>query len=283
MQLFYKASTNRLWRWIMVMMIVWNLSIIQAVAQERYKLSMLPLYSPEEINKRIVPLANQLSNSLKVKIETVVAKDFIQYERRIQSGEINIAYSNPMVYVRIATVHEALVVAADKEGTRFRGLIITRMDSPLKKLLDLKGKTVSIVGLTSAGGYLSQRMTLLEEGLDTKKDMRLVEALDNKQENVILSVYQGDVDAGFIRESALNSVDAYVPPTQIKVLAKTAWLPNWVISVSQSLSPDLKEAIRKSLVSLKADDPVLKAMGIRRFEVTTDQDFADLRKVVDLN
>jgi phosphonate transport system substrate-binding protein len=244
---------------------------------------MLPRYSPEEISQRITPLAELLAERLDTRVEPVVASDFQQYEQRLKRREIKIGYQNPYVYVRVSAQQEVVAMASKgKDGNRFRGIIITRADSDIIEIGDLKGKTVSIVSLNSAGGFLSQKVTLEDKGIDVKKDIRLVEALDNKQENVILSVYYGDVDAGFIRESALHKVDSYVPLTQIRVIKRTAWLPNWALSVDRSLPDLIKKAIKETVLNLTEGDEVLKALKIDSFIPAKDTDYDIMRKAAGL-
>lgn len=255
----------------------------QAQAAGSYKLSMLPRYSPEEISKRITPLAETLSVKLNVKVEPVVASDFQEYEQRLKRDDIKIGYENPYVYVRVSDQQEVLAMASKgRDGNRFRGIIITRADSDIIEISDLKGKTVSIVSRSSAGGFLSQKVTLQEHGLDVDKDLQLEEALDNKQENVIFSVYYGDADAGFIRESALNKVDAYVPKSQIRVIKRTAWLPNWALSVSRSLPVGIRQAIKNIVLGLSKDHKALKALRIDNFLPASDIDYDVMRKAAGL-
>ena len=265
--------------------LVWLVTTLASVAQAgpSYKLSMLPRYSPEEIIARITPLAQHLSKVLGTAVEPVVASDFKEYERRLKSGDIHIGYENPYIYALVSNAHEVLAMASKgPQGVRFRGIIITRAGSNIVAMEDLRGKTVEIVGYTSAGGYLSQRVSLLDHGLDTARDMRMVEALDNKQENVIFSVYQGDADAGFIRESALNIVDKYIPPSQIKVIQRTAWLPNWALSVSRSMPKQDRDKIAQALQGYKEDGAVLRALKIERFEPADDGSYDVIRKAAGL-
>lgn len=253
---------------------------LSAPAANPLRLSMLPLYSAEEISKQITPLAALLTKATGIQVEPVVMNNFKEYEQRL-GRDIDIGYENPNLYVRAANTHEVVaMISKAPDGPKFRGIIITRADSPLVSTEDLKGKRVAIVGFTSTGGYLSQRLTLLQEGIDTSRDMVIEEALDNKQENVILSVYNGDVDAGFIRESALRQVDAYVPPRQIKVIKKTAFLPEWAISVNRKLPAETKAAIRKALTGLKAGDSVLKTMKIDAFVPAEDRDYDPMRQAM---
>lgn len=248
-------------------------------AGQTYQLSMLPRYSSEEINSRISPLARYLSQIIGTKVEPVIASNFVQYEKRLKNGDIEIGYENPYIYVRVSDIHEVLAMAIKgKAGDRFRGIIIARADSNIASLNDLKNRKISIVGFTSAGGYLSQKLTLMQEGIDIDKDCQVSEAVNNKQENVILAVYTGEADAGFIRESALHMADKFVPRSKIKVINRSAWLPNWALSVKRTLSEKQKMAIQKALVKLKGNDPVLKALKIKGLRAARDKEYDPVRQ-----
>ncbi len=249
-------------------------------ANRPLRLSMLPLYSSGEIDKRIRPLADYLGSAIGSPVEPVIASDFKTYQQRL-SRDIDIGFENPVVYVRSS--HEALaVVFKERYGSRFRGLIITRADSSIVSMNELKGKRVSIVSRTSAGGYLSQSLSLAKVGIDAGRDLVLEDALDNKQENVILSTYNGDVDAGFVRESALHAADKYVPSSQLRIIQRTAYMPEWVLSVRSDLPEKTKLLIRKALLDLHDGSPVLKALNIMAFKEASDQDYDVIRKALGL-
>ena len=256
---------------------------IDSWSGEKYTLSMLPRYSPEEIMKRITPLADYLTRKTGLTITPVISRDFKEYTLRLRRGNITIGYENPYIYTLVSQEHEAIAKAVKgKSGDRFRGIIITRIDSNIVEIGDLKGKTVSIVSKTSAGGFLSQKATLQKYGFNLDKDLELIEALDNKQENVLLSVYYGDVDAGFIRESALHIADNYLAPGQIKVIKRTEWLPNWALSVNKKIAPVIRQSIKKALLELQNSDTVLKALKIKRFKKVTDAEYNIVRRAAGL-
>lgn len=255
-----------------------------------YKLSMLPRYSTEEINKRIVPLAKYLTEQTGLQIAPTLTASFSQYSKQLSSGNINIGFENPYIYVMAAGQHEVIAMAVKGEdgdtgdgGDKFRGIIITRTDSSLQTIEDLKGKKIAIVGYTSAGGFLSQKLTLVQNNIDVAKECIVEEAPENKQENVILSVYTGDVDAGFIRESALNQVDEFVPPGAIRILKSTEWLPNWALSISSDMPADDKAKIIKAIQDIKPGDPVLKALKITAFRPAQDDEYDSVRVAAGLN
>lgn len=241
-------------------------------------LAMTPRFAPEEILARVTPLKDRLEAALGKSIEILISPDFKDFEKRLKGGEIDLAYVNPTLYPSAAPVHEAVAMASEgASGTRLRGVIITRDDSPIVSIEDLKGQAVAIVSLKSTGGYLSQKVTLEKAGLDLAS-LRIEEARDNKQENVILSVFHGDVGAGFINEDALRIADNYVPSNRIRVIQRTAWMPNWAISVKHSLPPEVKDKVRDTLVGLAAEDKALAALKVKAFVPASDADYDVVRE-----
>ena len=244
-------------------------------------LAMLPRYSPEEVLKRLTPLKTHLADALGKSVELVVPSDFKDFERRVRSGEIQVAHMNPLLYPELADVHEVFGVASEGAGgARLTGIVITRVGSKIATLEDLRGKKVSYVGPKSAGGFLSPKISLEKAGIKPTTDLRLEEARDNKQENVILSVFNGDVDAGFINEDALHIVDAYVPPSQIRVVLKTASMPGWAFTVQRKLPEDLKARIRKALTGLGPETNPIKAMKLKAIAPATDADYDVVREAL---
>ncbi len=253
-----------------------------AVFAQEYKLSILPRYFPEKLTAMMTPLADYLSKQTGFVIKPVLTDNFTDYETRLLKGDIAIGYENPLVYVKVATTHEVLARAVKgKGGDRFRGIIITRPDSGITRLSALKGKNIMIVGKTSAGGYLSQKLTLMKNGINVDKECQLSVAADNRQENVIISVSIGDVDAGFIRESALHKADQFIMPGSITSIKETAWLPNWAFSVNKNLPQEVKASLQKAILKLPRNSEVLQAMGLTSFVSASNADYNIMRKVAE--
>jgi phosphonate transport system substrate-binding protein len=249
---------------------------VPAQAQE-YVLSILPRYYPERLTAMMTPLAEYLSAQTGEKVRLELSKDFTDYENKIKSGAIDIGYENPLIFSHVTTAHEAIAMAVDKDGgEKFRGIVISRPDSGIKQLADLTGKKVMIVSDTSAGGYLSQNLSLIKSSVD-RKGINFVTAAENRQENVIISVSVGDVDAGFIRESALNIANQYIAPGSIAKIVETEWLPNWALSIKRDMPPQFRQKLLTALLALKEDSPVIKAIGITRFRQASDNDYAVMK------
>lgn len=251
------------------------------LAGQVYKLSMLPADYPEKINAIITPVAKYLSDKTGESIVPVLTKNFAEYEADIQSGKIAIGYETPVIYTRVADSHEAVAMAVNKDGKdRLRGVIITRPDSDIHTVNDLRHKSIMIVGKTATGGFLSQKLFLSERGLDFEKECDVSEAPDNKEENVIISVSVGDVDAGFLRENSVHVADQYIQPGSITVMQTCAWMPNWTASVARTLPDALKAQIKSAILQLGEDTAPLKALHIKGFKPAEDTDFDVVRKLL---
>ena len=256
--------------------------LCSSAAAQGYFLSMPPLFSPDEMKSMLQPLATRLSEETGNKIEVLLAKNIDQYSAEVLHGTIVIGYQSPAVYVKISNVHEAIASAVPIEhDTLPRGIIITRPESGITEFADLKEKKIMIVSRISTGGFLSQKFTLQEKGIDVERDCQLSEATNNQEENVIISVSIGDVDAGFISEYALHKADQYIAPGSIISVAKTAPLPNWVVSVARQMPQVQKDDLKKVLLGLSPEYPTSKALGITGFTSASDADYDIIRDIIE--
>jgi len=252
------------------------------VYAETYKFSMLPRYFPEKLNTMVAPFVAYLKLETGLSIEYVPTQSFADFEAQIKNGMIDIGLENPVVYTKISKQHEAVAAAVeDQNGQGFRGIIITRPDSDIAHISDLKNKKIMIVSKDSTGGYLSQKLVFKENAIDLDRDCQLIVAADNRQENVIISVSIGDVDAGFIRESALHIADEFITPGSVKTMVETAWLPYWALSVKKTLPKDKKASIEAAVLKLSKGDSILKALEIVGFILSNDAEYDVMRKVID--
>jgi len=250
------------------------------------KVAILPLYSAITIYDRYDPLMRYLSEKTGYEFKLVIPKNFEDFMQVIKRGEVHFSYQNPYIFALLSkevnikplvtTVGEDCLVDEVICGDdRFRGVIITRHNSSIINIDDLKGKKIMIVSPKSAGGYLSQKMFLKRKGIDVERDLRIIDA--KRQENVILGVYRGEADAGFIRESALVVWKEEFDMKKIKVLAATDYLPNWPLAFLGDDNLALAHEVRKLLIELK-DANILKAARIKGFKSAKEEEFERLKQ-----
>ncbi|MGM0540475.1 MAG: phosphate/phosphite/phosphonate ABC transporter substrate-binding protein [Thermodesulfobacteriota bacterium] len=247
------------------------------------KLGLLPLYSAITLHEMFQPLAKYLGQELDRDVRLVIPRDFEEFVHLVRQGEVDFTFQNPYVHLLLARDGHlqplVLTISPEPEEPRpeFRGVILTRKDSDIRQIQDLTGKKIMIVSFKSAGGYWFQNVHLRQElGVDISQAAELVEG--KKHENVILALYRGEADAGFVREAVLPLAWDLVDMDKIKVLERTRYHPNWPLSAVRHVPEDLAEQAQQALLDLQGNELLREA----RIEGFTRPDIRGLRALEDL-
>jgi phosphonate transport system substrate-binding protein len=252
----------------------------------------LPQYAHTVSYERHHLLVEYLQHATGLRFHQVFPDTFDEHMNMVGRGLIDISFSNPFIYVKIADHYGArafarIVEAKGKEN--FRGQIICRSDNEqIKTLPDIKGKRLIAVDPSSAGGFLYPMGLILEHGI-RKGDLAEIAFAPGpgaKQEKVVMGVYSGKYDVGLIREGTLNILAGKIDLTQIKTLAYTRWYPGWVYAARQGLDPAVIQKIKQALLALNMENPdqaaILKKAGFIGVIPAKDEDFNPVRRLAKL-
>jgi phosphonate transport system substrate-binding protein len=253
-------------------------------AQAEVRLGILPRLSAVELYDMFNPLALYLSNETGEKVSLVIPRDFDAFKAAVRAGQIDVGFSNPLVYVQLKKELqlEPLALAAEaKAGSRFRGVIIARKDSAIHSIGDLKGKRLMFVEKSSAAGYIFQMMALKSAGLDVKKDF-ITLPFAKKHDVVVMAVINGAADAGGLREDDLEMMKGSTDLSQIRVVAHTDYYPNWPFFGAPTLRKEFSDKLRTALLKLKPGGArarqVLGPSHLTGFVPVSDRDYDGLRQ-----
>jgi phosphonate transport system substrate-binding protein len=257
-------------------------------AAAEIKLGILPRLGAVELFVMFNPLAEYLSRETGEKVSIVIPKDFDAFKAAVRAGQVDMGFSNSLVYIQLRKdlSIEPLALSSElKAGTMFRGIIITRMDSPIKRVSDLKGKRMIFVEKDSAGGYLFQQLLLKKAGLDIKKDIELL-PFAKRHDNVTLAVFNGAADAGGIREDDLAKMKDKVDLSKIRIVATSETFPNWPMFAAPGMNAKSAAKVKAALLKLKRGKPatarVLNAAKLDGFVAVSDSDYDKLRQAAHL-
>jgi phosphonate transport system substrate-binding protein len=247
----------------------------------------LPQYSHTESFQRHNRLVEYLAEETGLPVRQVFPDTFDNHINMFGQGKIDISFSNPFVYVKLANRFgaRAMTRIIETDGrAEFRGQIIARRDnSEIQSIEDCRGKSWVAVDPSSAGGYLFPLGHFVDHGFRLE-DFREVVFAGGRQENVILGVYAGLHDIGSIREGSLRVVEDKIDVNQIKVVESSRWYPGWVYAHSPRLSEEVTERIRDAMLKLDYEnDPrhraILDAAKFIGFVPSDDEDFASIREL----
>ncbi len=265
-------------------LVVAAVMLVSGVARAEIKMGTLPRLSAEELQRMYAPLMEYLSKETGEKVSLLVPKDFPAFKEAVKTGQMDIGFSNPLIYVeaRDKTRIEPLALSSEpKSGTRLRGIIIVRKDSGIMSVQDLKGKKFVFMEKDSPAGYLFQILLLNKAGFDTKKDITVL-PFAKRHEKVVAAVLDKTADAGGIREDELDKVKDKLDISQVRIVGYTDYFPNWPFFATPKLKADTSAKIKAALLKLKPNDPknepILGPARLTGFIPVGDKEYDDLRK-----
>ena len=229
--------------------------------------------------RKFTPILEAIRITMKNQLERDVdihLKIFKDYESGIQAlvtGEVDFVRFGPASYILAEEQNEDIQLLAmelRKGLKRFNGLIITRTDSGITTMEDLRGRTFAFGDENSAiGRFLSQSL-MLNHGIDSNS----LAGYDYLQRHDIVAqaVNNGTHDAGAIKSSTYKKLCD--PDKVIVIKAFENITKPWV--ASSDLSKEICDAITESLLELEKPE-VIGELGCSGFTASTPQDYDIVR------
>ncbi len=256
---------------------------MSGIASAEIKFGTVPRLSAAELQIMYAPLAEYLSSEIGEKVSIVVPKDFNAYKEAAKSGQFDIGFSNPLIYVEVkqsADIEPLALSSEVQSGTRLRGIIIVRKDSGITKLQDLRNKKLSFMDKDSPAGYMFQMLLLNKIGFDIHKDFTVL-PFAKRHDKVIMSVLDKTADAGGIREDELEKMKDKTDLSQLRIIGYTEYFPNWPFFAGPKLKKGTMEKVRAALLKLRPNEPqsvkILEPARLTGFIPVSDKEYDSLR------
>lgn len=249
----------------------------------------LPQYFHRVSFERHNPIVQHLKKETGLSIRQVFPDSFDDFMKMVGQGKIDIFFSNPFVYVRVAERFGSRAFARiiELDGREnFRGLVICRNDNMhIQTIEDCRGKRWVAVDPSSAGGYLYALGLFYDHGIrrDDFAEIAFVPGPGGQQEKVVFAVLSGRYEIGSVREGTLELVANKVDLDEIRIITHTPWYPGWMYGARKGLNPGIVEAVRDALLKLDQSDPQYKsicdAAHFLRVISAGDSDFDPIRSL----
>jgi len=185
--------------------------------------------------------------------KTSVATSYAAVVEAMGAGKVDIGWLPPFSYVLAKNRYNVdLVFIVRRFGSSFyRGQIITRADSGLRSLQDLKGKRFAFVDPASTSGHLYPKTLFLKQGLNPDTFLGAT-VFAGSHNGVLFAVMKGEVDAGATYDDIRAEVVKKYPDVfdRIRVIAYTQEIPNDTVCARRDLDPVLKQKFKEGLLKL---------------------------------
>lgn len=185
--------------------------------------------------------------------KTTVATSYAAVIEAMGAGKVDIGWLPPFSYVLAKNRYDVdLLFIVRRFGSSFyRGQIITRADSGLRSLKDLKGKRFAFVDPASTSGHLYPKTLFLKQGLNPETFLGSM-VFAGSHNGVLFAVMKGEVDAGATYDDIRAEVVKKYPDVfdRIRVIAYTKEIPNDTVCARRDLDPSLKQKFKEGLIKL---------------------------------
>lgn len=254
-----------------------------AAAQPVLKVSAIPDESPTELLRKFKPLGAYLEKRVGMKVEFVPVTDYAAAVEALVGKKLDMVWYGGLTFVqaRIRSNNGVIPLVQREEDEKFRSVFITRADSGINRLEDLKGKTFSFGSPSSTSGHVMPRYFLLQAKLDPDKDFRQI-AFSGAHDATIAAVAGGKVQAGALNISVWDKFvqEKKVDTGQVKVFYTTPPYYDYNWTVRADMDPALRDKIRQAFLDLSPATPegkeILELQRATRFIPTRAENYASI-------
>jgi len=254
------------------------------------RIGVLAFRGTEHVIRSWTPTAEYLTEQIPGTRFEVVPLPLKALEEATEKGAIDYVFSNPGQYVileatygisRIATLKKAF-----SSGVRnmFGAVIFTRTDrDDIRSLKDLKGKSFGAVSRNAFGGFQMAWREFKDKGMDPFKALSRIEFMGFPQDEIVLAVGDGRIDAGTVRTDVIETMhdEGLVKRDDFRILnamdeprlgvaLSTRLYPEWPLAKMPHASPELSEKVAIALLTLGPDSAPMLAAGYSGWTVPLD-------------
>ena len=215
-----------------------------------------------------------------IELDWVLYSSYDALVEAFATREIDLAWNGPISYVKIKQRlnDPCRVVAMRDVDVNFTTQFVTRRDSSVTTLADLKGKRVALASRGSAQAGLLPYYFLKQHGLDPQRDLAACTFAEDRELSplsderaVIELVLKGEYDAGAVSRRTLEVLTEQGQPMQetIRVLWSSPGYSHCCFTAHRELDEGLAQKITDAFISMRYNDPlgkgVLDAEGCKAF------------------
>lgn len=248
---------------------------------DEYKIGVLAKNGATKAMKKWGATAEYLNTAIQGETFSIVPLSFDDVFPAINDKSVDFFLVNSSMFVTAKVKFNASAIATminsrqGKSLKSFGGVILTYVDrDDINSLDDIKGKTFMAVKKSSFGGWQMAYKEFLDNGIDPKSDFTKLK-FGGKHDNVVLSIQNGEIDAGTVRTDTLERMAAAgdIDMSEFKIIASktpdrfpfvvsTSLYPEWPFARISSVSDDISSKVSTALIQLNANNKAATAAKI---------------------
>ena len=253
-------------------------------APQVLRVTAIPDESPTELARKFAPLGKYLERELGVKVEWTPVTDYAAAVEAVVNKKVELAWFGGFTFVQanVRSGGRIVPLVQREEDEKFRSVFITDAKSGIRKLEDLKGRTLSFGSASSTSGHLMPRSFLLAAKINPESDLKRV-SFSGAHDATVAAVASGKVDAGALNISVWEKLVAEkkVDTSEVKVFFTTPAYYDYNWSVHADLPAAMKEKLKAAFLKLNPSTPegkeILELQRATKFVPTQPENYAGIK------
>lgn len=254
--------------------------------KDAVRVAFAALVSPQESFYKYQDLVRYLEDKLGRRVDVIRRQTYKEVNDLLGSGEVDFGFICSLSYV-IGLDEGTLsgIAAPVIDGSSFyRSYLISRSDSGIAMLEDLKNKTFAFTDPLSYTGRLSTLKLLHEQASADEtyfKEVLYTYSHDSSIHAVHLGIVEGASVDGLIFDDLVASQSDIVGNVRVIYKGPAAGMPPVV--ASSHVDPNLCSAFQDILVNMVNEDKgqiILSDLGYDRFEIPDNSNYETIREAL---
>jgi phosphonate transport system substrate-binding protein len=244
------------------------------------RVSAIPDENPTELTRIYTPFAEYLARELGIPVRYFNVVDYAATVEGLAAKKLDLVWYGGFTFVQARKrTGNAIPVVSREEDLHFHSKFITRPETGITRLADLKGKTFSFGSVSSTSGHLMPRYFLLQHGIEPEGDFAKF-SFSGAHDATALWVESGKVDAGALNEAVWEKLvqTKKVDASKVKVFWTTPPYVDYVWTARGDLDKAVVERIASALLKLDYRKPedrrLLDLHRTKRYVRVRSEDFA---------
>jgi phosphonate transport system substrate-binding protein len=240
-------------------------------AQSVLRVAMAPDISLADQAARFEPLGQFLEKRFKMRVKWVSVASEAFAVRALLNREADLVWLNGLSYVQASarSGDKVALLVQREEDQKARSVFITAANSGIRKLQDLKGRTLSLGPVSSTSDHLMPRSALVAARLRPDADLKPFSLAANAPA-IAAAVASGKADAGAMSQESWDKLvaDKQVDPAAVKVFFTTPTYTDHTWATLSDMNENSRRAIAGGFLVLEAvggGRAILKQQGAHRF------------------